>query len=82
MSINNLYIKAISKTKLAPKCKLSMSGYCVYCADRNWFGGGVMLFVKNIVCHDQFVLPNFVKLETTAVHLYVLVAWYYITQTQ
>ena len=75
MSINNLDIKAISETKLAPKWKLSMPGYFVYRTDQTQFGGEVMLLVKNTVCHDQFVLPNFVKLQTISVCLYVLVAW-------
>ena len=48
-----------------------MSGFCVYRADRNQFGGGVTLLVKNNVRHDQFVLPNVVNLETIAVCLYL-----------
>lgn len=44
-----------------------MSGYRVYHADRNQFGGAVMLLVKNNVRHDQFVRPNFVNLGTIAV---------------
>jgi len=35
LSINNLDIEAIIETKLAPKYKLSMPGYCVYRADQN-----------------------------------------------
>ena len=72
--MNNLDIEAISETKLTPQHKLSMPCYCVYHADWNQFGGGVMLLVKNNVHHDQFVFPNFVNLETIAVCLYVLVA--------
>jgi len=51
-----------------------MPGYFVYRTDQTQFGGEVMLLVKNTVCHDQFVLPNFVKLQTISVCLYVLVA--------
>jgi len=43
----------------------------VYRVDQNQFGGAVMLVVKNNVRHDQFVLPNFVNLETIAVCLYL-----------
>jgi len=39
--------------------------------DRNQLGGGVMLSVKNNVCHDRFVLPNVVNLETIAVCFYL-----------
>jgi len=54
----------------------SLSGYCVYRADRNQFGGAFMLIlvVKNNVQtghDDQFVLPNFVNLETIAVCLFL-----------
>ena len=62
---------AISETKLTPKHRFSVPGYCVYHADWNHFGGGVMLLVKNNVCHDQLVLPNVVNLETIAVCLYL-----------
>ena len=71
LPINNLDNGAISETKLAPKHRFSMSGYRVYRADRNQFGGAVMLLVKNNVHHDQFVLPNFFNLETIAVCLYL-----------
>jgi len=70
-SINNLDIAAITETKVAPKHRYSMSGNCVYRADRNQFSGGVVLVVNNHVCHDQFVLTNVVNLETIAVCLYL-----------
>jgi hypothetical protein len=71
LSVDNLDIAAISETKLAPKHGFSLPGYCVYRADRGQFGGAVMLVVKNNVRNDQFVLPNFVNLETIAVCLYL-----------
>ena len=71
LSISNLDNMAISETKLAPKHRFSMSGYCVYRADWNQFGGAVTLLVKNSVRNDQFVLPNFVNLETIALCLYL-----------
>jgi len=71
LSINNLDIVAISETKLNPKHRFSMPDYCVYHADWNHFGGGVMLLVKNNVRRDQFVLPNVVNLEAIAVCLYL-----------
>ena len=48
-----------------------MPGYCLYGADRNQFDGAVMLAVKNNDHYGQFVLPNFVNLETVAVCLYL-----------
>ena len=71
MCINNLDIAAISETMLAPKHRFSLPGYRVYRVDRNQFGGGVMLLVKNNARHDQFLLPNVVNLETIAVCLYL-----------
>jgi len=50
----------------------SVPGYRVSRANRDQFGGGVMLFVKHDVRHDQFLLPNVViNLETIAVCLYL-----------
>jgi exonuclease III len=71
LSINNRDNVAISETKLTPKHRFSMPDYCVYHADWNHFGGGVMLLVTNNVRRDQFVLPNVVNLETIAVCLYL-----------
>jgi hypothetical protein len=69
--ISILDIVAISETKLTPKHKFSVPGYCVYHADWNHFCGGVMLLITNNVCHDQFMLPNVVNLEIIAVCLYL-----------
>ena len=71
LSINNFDTGAISETKFTPKHRFSMPGYSVHCADQNQFGGGVTLLVKNKVCHDQFVPPNVVNLETIAVCFYM-----------
>lgn len=49
-----------------------MPDYRVCRANRDQFGGGVMLLVKYNVRHDQFLLPNVViNLETIAVCLYL-----------
>ena len=57
--------------QLAPKHRFSVPGFCVYHTDWNQFGGGVMLLVKNEVCHDQLLLPNVVNLETITVCLHL-----------
>ena len=46
LSVHNLDIAATSESKLAPKHTLSMPGYRVCRANRDQFGGYVMLLVK------------------------------------
>ena len=50
----------------------SVPGYRVCLANRDQFGGGVVLFVKYDVRHDQFLLPNVViNFETIVICLYL-----------
>ena len=46
-----------------------MPGFQVYRSDRNQFGGGVMLLVKNNLRHDSFSLPPLSGLKATAIYL-------------
>ena len=53
LSVHNLDIAATSESKLAPKHRLSKPGYRVCRANRDQFGGGVMLSVKYNVRHVE-----------------------------
>jgi exonuclease III len=70
LNVNNIDIAAIGETKLSPKSRFSIPGYTTYRADRNQFGGGVMILIKHNLRHDQFDLPNLAGLEASAVYPY------------
>jgi len=70
LSISNLDIAAISESQLAPKHRFPMPGDFVYRSERNQFGSGVMLLVKNNARRDQFVLTTLVNLESVVVYIF------------
>jgi hypothetical protein len=71
LTINNIDVAAVCKTKLNPKRKFSAPGYNIYPIDRNQHGGGVMLLVKHCVRHDHFILPVTSALVTVAVYIHL-----------
>jgi len=71
--MNILDIAAVSVTQLAPRHRFPMPDDFVYRSERNQFGGGVTLLVKNNARRDQFVLTAVVNLESVAVYIFRII---------
>ena len=71
LRLSNIDVAAISETKLTPNRRFTITGFNVLRSDRNRYGGGVMLLIKDSLLHDAFPLPKMSGLEATAVCLHL-----------
>lgn len=66
---NNIDFAAISETHLTNKVKFNIKGYHIYRFDRNRYGGGVALIIKDKINHYQIIIPSLVSAEAIAVKI-------------
>lgn len=66
---NNIDFAAICETHLSTKVKFKVKGYIVYRFDRNRYGGGVALIVRENIQHYQIIVPSLVSAEAVAIKI-------------
>jgi hypothetical protein len=64
---NKIDVAAICETKLHPRRTFNMPGYSTHKMDRNQYGEGVLLLIRNTLLHDRINLPITPTMETVAV---------------
>ena len=86
MEEKNIHILAINETKLGefmPSSLVSVDGYSLERKDRNFFGDGVAIYIKNTINHEVIKNTPETTLEILCIKVlpkqaepFVIVSWY------